>query len=435
VLLCGDAGTATTNFFWTTPAVLRDNNVTKQRKGTVRIPIADLAVGGGTPNLNSIRRIQIRIYPGSYHVDTTGFNMKIRRVYADLKQKSKIVFSFDDCQETVYDFVRPIFDRNGWKASVGVNGAAMLSGIRNTYKSTKRFTLEELKALHDSGWDIANHTWDHTPLGDRNSYVSNVGLNFVMSSKYAIRYNPGDQITIMESPDRTYNGTFTITATNVTDTNINSVNYGEGTISITLPATPVQTAGVIGFSAVPKQTLQQTVDEYCNRNRDWCHQNGMTNGDDIFIYPNGIAPRIYQSVLAENGYRLARSTRDQFMWDSSSAEFGVSNAQSDSLITYDGWFDQYDLPMLWIDDGRSFVDTAAEILALIDKGIATGGTMFPYGHSFKSTTTVGTGTTSGSSSDYRPDQAALLFAGIKERELDGLVEIITFSEFADQMGL
>jgi hypothetical protein len=61
--------------------------------------------------------------------------------------------------------------------------------------------------------------------------------------------------------------------------------------------------------------------------------------------------------------------------------------------------------------------------------------MFPYGHSFKSTTTVGTGTTSGSSSDYRPDQAALLFAGIKERELDGLVEIITFSEFADQMGL
>lgn len=67
-----------------------------------------------------------------------------------------IVFQFDDAYEDIIDTAYPILAAAGYPATTyAVTGQVGAAG---------RMTLEELTALYNAGWDVSNHTTDHTTL-------------------------------------------------------------------------------------------------------------------------------------------------------------------------------------------------------------------------------------------------------------------------------
>lgn len=83
--------------------------------------------------------------------------------------KAKIILCMDDGYASAYTEAYTKFKAHGWRGVVGVNSALV---------GTAGFaTLAQLKEMHDYGWDIANHTSDHTQgtnLVAPDAYISKV---------------------------------------------------------------------------------------------------------------------------------------------------------------------------------------------------------------------------------------------------------------------
>ncbi len=77
-------------------------------------------------------------------------------VYINRKQKAQIVLEFDDNGPTPYSVGYPILKENNMVATWFVNPDRFGTG--------GYVELEDIHTLHDEGWTIANHTWDHTHL-------------------------------------------------------------------------------------------------------------------------------------------------------------------------------------------------------------------------------------------------------------------------------
>ncbi|MFZ0442949.1 MAG: chitobiase/beta-hexosaminidase C-terminal domain-containing protein, partial [Methanobacterium sp.] len=67
-----------------------------------------------------------------------------------------VIITFDDGFESTYSIAFPIMEQYGIKGTVYVVPAWL--------GSPGYLTLEELTKLHDAGWIIASHTWDHPVL-------------------------------------------------------------------------------------------------------------------------------------------------------------------------------------------------------------------------------------------------------------------------------
>jgi hypothetical protein len=287
-------------------------------------------------------------------------------------------------------------------------------------------SLEELRELHGRGWTIANHTWEHKQVADRFIPATMTGANASTVSSYAISRPAGSIVDVVEASDVRMIGQWAVTSSSVTNNDPSNVAYGTGNIGFTVATAPGDTVPQC-YARVPGMTDQQVIDNYLNRNREWCIANGLVRGSDLAIYPNGTAPRFLWPALSANGYRAARSTRINYRQTVSPTVFGTYMDIS-GLHTIDGWVSEYDLPIFWIDAGGTATmwDTAAEFLAHVDNCIASGGgTLMPYGHAF-----TGTG-----ANNYSPTEAAALFAGIRDREMDGLLEVVGFDRWLEQMGI
>ena len=85
--------------------------------------------------------------------------------------KAKIILCMDDGYASAYTEAYTKFKAHGWRGVVGVN---------STLVGTAGFaTLAQLKEMHDYGWDIANHTSDHTQgtnLVAPDAYISKVAI-------------------------------------------------------------------------------------------------------------------------------------------------------------------------------------------------------------------------------------------------------------------
>lgn len=431
--------TALGNYKWST--YFYTGGISKQNKNIIRVPVSLFTDAVGTPALTSVRKIVIRMHTpapgtGSGFPSLTPVNLsfKVRRIFTDLKQKTQIIFSFDDGAASVYDVPFKIFKRFGWKASIGVVGNKYKSDAARTNSYGVDFmSVNELREIHDYGWDLSNHTWGHRAVSDRHSYVSGTGTtSVVISSKHVNSYNVGDTINIQASPYWELKGIFPIIAKNQTGSNdLDDIStYGEGTLTIQLPSALTQTSFPMGymFSNPGNWSNQQVVDEILNRNRDWMHSKGLKQGSDIVIYPFGAHGSFIDTTLQANGYRAARSTRTQYRYPAASPTPPnpiLSNHCTDALITYDDWVDFYDLPIIPIDAGVGSYDTPAELLAFIDyvNDSNIGGTHHFYGHSF-----TGTG-----GSNFTPANAETFFYGVRERELSGECEVIGFSDWLDEL--
>ncbi|OPX86739.1 MAG: hypothetical protein A4E53_02771 [Pelotomaculum sp. PtaB.Bin104] len=79
-------------------------------------------------------------------------------VYTDQKITPNIVISFDDYYSSVYEKAFPMFQAAGIKGTIYVY-------INKIYRS-EAATLKQLHEMYDAGWDISNHTINHTRLTD-----------------------------------------------------------------------------------------------------------------------------------------------------------------------------------------------------------------------------------------------------------------------------
>lgn len=434
VCLMYDSGTTETNFLWNTNNVLGPSAAPKQGRMTIRFQLSDFSVAAGAKSVAEViaatKRIQIRCYAEGFADPTSALinaSFRVRRLYSMPRQRAKLAFSFDDFHPSVVTFVKPIFDSYGWVGAVGACGGPISNPT--AYGLTSEVDMAspaQVTTLHNAGWSVANHTLEHRGLVDRLSLSSYTATGHalgdriaVLSSRYANDRAVGEPITIAYGADPKWCNTYTILA--VTDDGLAWGNDGSGTIAIQLPAAPNLTSGMGYMWAEPPDGFEAHLVAQLDSNKAYCLSQGWTRGSDIVIYPYGAISPAIKPLLAARGYRAARSVRYQFDCVVGGSLDGITNYEIGGLPTFGGWFDPYDLPIIYIDDASADFDTAAELLAMVDRVIADGGVCLPYGHAF----------TGSGASNYETAEATAFFAGVRQRELQGLIDVVGLSELVD----
>jgi len=81
----------------------------------------------------------------------------LQGVWAGAKAAPQYVWVFDDCYAAHYTDAFPYMQARGIKGTIAL--------ISNTIDQSLRLTRAQLDEMYAAGWDIINHTTDHTPLG------------------------------------------------------------------------------------------------------------------------------------------------------------------------------------------------------------------------------------------------------------------------------
>ena len=74
-----------------------------------------------------------------------------------------VVLTFDDSAKSHYTIVRPILKDNGFGATFFIT-----EGFDFKDNKTDYMTWDEIRQLHDDGFEIGNHTRDHLGISDKN---------------------------------------------------------------------------------------------------------------------------------------------------------------------------------------------------------------------------------------------------------------------------
>jgi peptidoglycan/xylan/chitin deacetylase (PgdA/CDA1 family) len=95
-------------------------------------------------------RLQVKIIAGAGGAASVSFDA----IVTGRRTRAKFIFTFDGMFDGVYTDAFPIMEKRGFK---GVAFAHIAGLDVSPWMSTVR-----LQALHDAGWDIGNHTYDHS---------------------------------------------------------------------------------------------------------------------------------------------------------------------------------------------------------------------------------------------------------------------------------
>ena len=107
--------------------------------------------GGMTWN-DTISSVQIRLF----YETGLALNVTFLEIKNNMPSTPRVVLTFDDGYESVFDTAFPIMQQYGIKGTVYVNmGLIGNQGM---------MTLQQLHTLYDAGWTIASHTPNHTDL-------------------------------------------------------------------------------------------------------------------------------------------------------------------------------------------------------------------------------------------------------------------------------
>lgn len=79
------------------------------------------------------------------------------------QEKTRIAFTFDDAWTSQHSMAFPILKQYGFKGSIAV-APGIMGSPQPTYGDT--MTLAQMQEMYDYGWDMCNHTFSHTRLGD-----------------------------------------------------------------------------------------------------------------------------------------------------------------------------------------------------------------------------------------------------------------------------
>lgn len=150
---------------------------------TVALSRDDFDVGGGSPNWdNPMTAMRIRTSPAAGEIITVIYGT----MYKNTKSTPKILFTFDDGLESTFTNGYPVLEKYGIKGTIYAitNNIGVGTGIK----------LNQLKALYKNGWDVGNHTTDHSDLtslslGDATAKIKDaqdylLEQGFTRSAKY-----------------------------------------------------------------------------------------------------------------------------------------------------------------------------------------------------------------------------------------------------------
>lgn len=108
-----------------------------------------------------------------------------------------ITFTIDDSQKDAMTVIKPIFDKYGFKASVGVIRDLVLqstSGKNNWY-----LTEDDIKAMYEDGWEILAHGLDFATISTgENLFLQPSSTNPVSQSGYTIEQELADSKVYLE---------------------------------------------------------------------------------------------------------------------------------------------------------------------------------------------------------------------------------------------
>ncbi len=99
------------------------------------------------------------------NVQDTQSNTNPQTTQNVVSSKDPVVITFDDGLESTYTIAFPIMQQYGIKGTVYV--------VPSLVGTSGYMTLDQLTELHNAGWTIASHTWDHQDLTTLTSRPNN----------------------------------------------------------------------------------------------------------------------------------------------------------------------------------------------------------------------------------------------------------------------
>jgi len=356
--------------------------VAKPRRLNVPIPRASLEVHG-TANWANVKRVEIRLVPieeGADHPDA----MYLYGLIANVSSRPQVILAFDDGNASVYALAYPLM------SAARIPGTLYLNGHSIGDTPTK-MTLRQVRELYAAGWDVANHTIDHSRLTqpgmiERSDSTATFTVN--NPSVDAIEVHRGDLLRIQGADQPEYDGPQVVTGV-----------IGETAFTFRVAGTP--RAAATGWISTPllqadvirSKIVQQT---------EWMLQNGFTRALEHFAYPQGYFDDEVVGVLRDLGFKTARTVNVEpfstFIWPN-----------------YSGLADPYHIPALTLFSATR----SASVLADVDAAIAVGASLHIYGH--------GVADAPASTEEMPTAEFAALVDGLRSRRDAGLLDVETIS--------
>lgn len=354
-----------------------------------------LTSGGPTgfpTNMQSVGKIDFNV---TVQAASTGGNSRtyIRRVWVG-KNRTKVMFSYDDAHEAQETIVAPMLTAAGFKATLCAS-----SGYINTANKLTDAMLSSLYNTH--GWDFGlQQTRDTTDIflnraasgsgltrsGSVATWTNTVGTHLLTS---------GQNVTIAGAVEPEWNATFGP---------ITVVDTG----TFTFPCAGTETTPATGYITTRRMS-DQRIKDIIEFERNFYASRGFPRGGNFLAYSNGIVGELVLDAVASAGVVMARSTN-------------TGAAPMTRIFDPRGSTPR---SMLMLPAGAMDQATAATVLTYVDAAILRGCSIHLYGHNVAAG--VGTGTS------LTMDSAELqsLVDGLKTRQQDGLLDVVTVSEFLD----
>lgn len=351
--------------------------------------------GGGPSSLATLGKIDIRLQVhATFNGKTVNSAVRVRRLWVG-KSTTKVMFSFDDGQDGQINNAYPTLAAAGFKAT-------LYNSPNHVDAGAGYMTTANINTLYDAGWDFGVQQYNDSadvPL----NFAGTTGLTsdgvgtatFQNASSLVTGRRVGDVVTIEGAASDEYNGSKTVTA-------VPTASSFQFAISGT-PVTPDP-----GFPACARpnydiQRIRETFDSVVA----FYTARGQTRGLQHVAYSNGVSNPTIEALLVQWGYKTGRTTRINT----------TPNVGFDSRGLLPASFMR--LPGIGMDQQSS-----TTILGYVDSCIDRGVSCMLYGHDIDVTPAALTVTKS---------EFDAIVEGIRIRKLRGLLDVLTVTQFWEQV--
>lgn len=342
--------------------------------------------GGGPTDFSTIGKLEFRFGVHASAQNIPG-NIFVRKIWKG-KNRPKVMITFDDSMDGQINYAYPSLSAAGFKATIFSSPSDV--------GSAGRLTESDYRTLYDAGWDFGLQQYNDSADIPVN-YTGSSGLTNTAGvatwnnvSGIAHLLSTGDVVSIMGAMDPNLNGMFTITST------------GSSTFTFPISGTPLSPDP--GQPSCVRLTDDQ-IRESFQSSKDYLVARGLTRGNEFIAYSNGVTDARVEGLLRDAGYKMARTTR-------TNAQAGLDPRSADpkALMRMSGQtMDQ---------------QTATTILGVVDDAIKRGRSVILYGHDIDPAPATLTITQS---------EWDAIVAGLVKRSKAGLIDVVTCSEFYNQL--
>lgn len=319
----------------------------------------------------------------------------IRKVWVG-KNRSKVIFTFDDGHAAQATDAAPVM------AAAGFKGVLCCSS--SYIGKVNRLSLENIAALDAYGWDFGvQQTNDATDAlvsrASSGSGLTRSGAVATWNNSPVVPHlkHTGDFIRIRGAVDPSWNRVWG-PITRVDD------------YSFTFACEGTEVTPATGYLTIDRLSAAE-ITANIRREIDFWSGLGYTRGNFSMAYATGAVADSVLDAVAQAGIIFGRTT------DTGSAPmtrtFDARLTSPRSLLM---------LPSASMDRA-----TAATVLGYVDAAIGRGASICLFGHNIA----VGVGT--GVPLTIDSAEFAAMVAGIKDRVNSGLCDVVTFSEYSEQM--